>query len=138
MDKHPITIFWLRRDLRLHDNSGLYYALKSGNPVLCLFIFDKDILDELEDKDDARVTFIHQTVSELSSALTKHGSTLLIKYNKPLNAWEDILQEYNVTAVYANRDYEPYAKQRDGEIGDLLKQNKISFQLFKDQVIFER
>ena len=50
-----ISIFWFRRDLRLHDNAGLFHALNSGNPVLPIFIFDKNILDKLEDKRDRRV-----------------------------------------------------------------------------------
>jgi len=138
MDKQAVTIFWLRRDLRLHDNAGLYHALKGPNPVLCLFIFDRDILDRLEDKDDARVTFIHQTIEQINTDLQKYNSSLLVKYDTPLNAWKEVLNEYNVAAVYTNRDYEPYAKKRDSEIADMLSKKSISFKTFKDQVIFER
>lgn len=138
MDKQAVTIFWFRRDLRIHDNAGLYHALKGPNPVLCLFIFDSDILDKLEDRDDARVTFIYDTIEQLDKELNKHNSSLLVKYNKPLNAWQEVLKDYNVAAVYTNHDYEPYAKKRDGEIGDMLGQKDIGFKTFKDQVIFER
>lgn len=137
MDKTAVTLFWLRRDLRLHDNAGLYHALKGPNPVLCLFIFDRDILDKLEDKDDARLTFIYNTVNKLNEQLQEHGSSLLIKYDKPEKAWKEILSDYNVTAVYTNRDYEPYAKKRDGEIGEMLQAKGITFKTFKDQIIFE-
>jgi deoxyribodipyrimidine photo-lyase len=54
-----LQIFWFRRDLRLEDNAGLYHALKSGKPVLPIFIFDETILERLEDKKDKRVQFIH-------------------------------------------------------------------------------
>jgi deoxyribodipyrimidine photo-lyase len=138
MDKVPITLVWFRRDLRLHDNASLYHALKGPNPVLCLFIFDRDILDVLEDKDDARLTFIYNTINKLSEELAEQGSSLLIKYNKPEQAWNEILQEYNVAAVYTNRDYEPYAKKRDGDIGEMLNARGINFKTFKDQMIFER
>ncbi|WP_295767802.1 deoxyribodipyrimidine photo-lyase [uncultured Mucilaginibacter sp.] len=139
MDKKtPVTIFWFRRDLRLHDNAGLYRALKGTNPVLCLFIFDREILDKLEDKDDARVTFIYNTIEQLNKELSEHKSSLLVKYDKPEKAWEDVLKQYNVAAVYTNRDYEPYAKERDGEIGDMLKKHDIPFKTYKDQIIFER
>jgi len=136
-NKKPITLFWFRRDLRLHDNAGLYYALKSPNPVLCLFIFDKDILDHLEDKDDARLTFIYNTLNKLKDELEKHNSSLLLKYDKPEHAWKDILADYEVAAVYTNHDYEPYAKKRDTEIGEMLKGKGIEFKTFKDQIIFE-
>lgn len=137
MDKSPINIFWFRRDLRLHDNAGLYHALKGKNPVLCLFIFDRVILDKLQDKDDARVTFIYQTIEELSEELKKHGSALLVKYDQAEKAWDEILKEYYIESVYTNHDYEPYARQRDNAISEKLKKHRIAFKTYKDQVIFE-
>ena len=138
MDKTPVTIFWFRRDLRLDDNAGLYYALKDKNPVLCLFIFDRAILDKLEDKDDARVTFLYQTIIELDQELKKHGSSLLVKYNDAGNAWDQIIEEYPIAKVYCNHDYEPYARNRDDRIGAKLKDSDIAFDTYKDQVIFEK
>ena len=38
------AIFWFRRDLRLADNAGLYYALRENKNVLPIFIFDTEIL----------------------------------------------------------------------------------------------
>src|ERR1700759_3710789 len=121
MYKTTVNIFWFRRDLRLHDNAGLYHALKSTNPVLCLFIFDRAILDKLEDKDDARVTFIYQTIEELNKELKKHGSSLLVKYDDADKAWNAVIKEYTIETVYTNHDYEPYAKTRDERIRDKLK-----------------
>jgi deoxyribodipyrimidine photo-lyase len=134
----PVSIFWFRRDLRLDDNAGLYHALKSGNPVLPVFIFDKELLDQLEDKDDARVTFIYQTIKDLDKELHNHGSSLLVLYDKPQQAWGTLLKDYNITAIYTNHDYEPYARIRDEAISISLKKHNISFNTYKDQVIFER
>ena len=111
MDKQtPVSVFWFRRDLRLEDNAGLYHALKGGHPVLPLFIFDKAILDQLEDKDDARVTFIYNTIIELNKQLGKHHSSLLVIYDDALTAWQQLLKQYPIAAVYTNHDYEPYAE----------------------------
>ena len=133
-----VTIFWFRRDLRLNDNAGLYRALNSGNPVLPLFIFDKEILDYLEDKDDARVTFIHQTIEQLDKELHQLGSSLWVIYDKAAQAWDNIIQAYNITAVYTNHDYEPYAIKRDNTIKEKLNKHGIELKTFKDQVIFEK
>lgn len=139
MDKKaPLSIFWFRRDLRLDDNAGLYHALKIGNPVLPIFIFDKGILDELEDKDDARVTFIYNTIKDIGTELKKHGSSLLVLYDEPEHAWTKLLKEYEIAAVYTNHDYEPYAKKRDNNVAELLKKHNIEFKTYKDQVIFDR
>ncbi len=135
--ERPVSIFWFRRDLRLDDNAGLYHALKSGYPVLPVFIFDKDILDELQDKDDARVTFIHQTIMSLDKELRRYGSSLLVLFDRSREAWEELVTKYNVAAVYTNHDYEPAAKTRDKTIGALLKRHDIAFNTYKDQVIFE-
>ena len=137
-NKNPISIFWFRRDLRLEDNAALYHALKSDLPVLAIFIFDKVILEKLADKDDARLSYIHKSVSSLNEKLKEQGSSLLVNFNSPLQAWTEILSQYSVKEVYFNNDYEPYAISRDQEITTLLSQSNIKVNSFKDHVIFER
>ena len=137
-NKPTINICWLRRDLRLDDNAALYHALKAKNPVLLVFIFDKNILDKLENKADARVDFIHQQLTKIDEELTNKGSSLLVKHDTAENAWKEIVKNFAVEEVFTNHDYEPYAKQRDEEIEALLKQNNIALHTFKDQVIFEK
>ncbi|MBN3582861.1 deoxyribodipyrimidine photo-lyase [Algoriphagus aestuarii] len=132
-----ITIFWFRRDLRLEDNTGLYYALQQETNVLPLFIFDRVILDDLEEKDDARVSFIYDQVKSLKSQLEEKGSTLLVKYGKPEEVYQELFKEYQIESIYTNRDYEPYAKKRDKAIEALAKNQDATFLSFKDQVIFE-
>lgn len=136
--KPTINIFWFRRDLRLHDNAGLYHALKDGNPVLPIFIFDRNILDELEDKNDRRVEFIHLALQDIQQQLVKMGSSLDVRYGTPPEVYNDLLNEFNIEKVFANHDYEPYAKQRDATIEKLLKEHGTGFHTFKDQVILEK
>lgn len=138
MKKVKLSIVWFRRDLRLHDQAALFHALKGEFPVLPLFIFDKNILDKLEDRTDARVSFIHQTLQQIQQQLEQLGSSLLIKYNTPKLAWEQLLQEYDIQEVYTNHDYEPYANERDKEINNLLASRQIPFYTYKDQCIFEK
>lgn len=136
--KPTINIFWFRRDLRLKDNAGLYHALKKGMPVLPIFIFDKNILERLEDKGDARVTFIHRTLATLKKELEVLGSSLLIKYGTPEMVWAEVLKTYNVKVVFTNRDYEAYALERDAMVKGLVENEGGTFHTFKDQVIFEK
>ncbi len=133
-----INYFWFRRDLRLEDNAGLYHALKAGLPVQPIFIFDKNILDDLEDKTDARVTFIHQQIERLSEELKALGSTILVKYGRPAEVWQKIAAQPNIDTVFTNHDYEPYALERDLAIQSLLSTHGIGFKTFKDHVVFEK
>ena len=136
MIAQPITIFWFRRDLRLEDNVGLYQALQSGYPVLPLFIFDDAILEHLP-KDDARVTFIYESLSKINEKLAEFGSSLLVKKGKTQDVWQQLITEFEVKVLFFNKDYEPYAINRDQHITELLAQNGVKVQAFKDQVIFE-
>lgn len=133
-----VSIFWFRRDLRLFDNAGLYHALRSGFPVVPVFIFDTNILDELENKADKRVDFIHRQLEQMQAELVAAGSTLHVLYNTPEEAFNKLISQYDVQAVYTNNDYEPYAKERDSHIATYLEKQGISFHSYKDQVIFEK
>jgi deoxyribodipyrimidine photo-lyase len=133
-----VTVFWFRRDLRLEDNTGLFHALETGRPVLPLFIFDKAILDQLDDKTDKRVSFIHRRIQEINDVLKRFGSTLLVKYGFVHQVFQQLLDDFLVEAVYTNHDYEPYAVKRDEEVKNFLSRQGIAFRSFKDQVIFEK
>lgn len=133
------VFFWFRRDLRLFDNTGLAMALKSGYKVKPVFIFDTDILKKLENPHDRRVSFIYKKLEEIKVQLQDKGSDLWIYYGKPEVVWQDILKENpGARDIYTNRDYEPYAKERDQKIRDLCNKYHIGFHTFKDQVIFEQ
>lgn len=138
MSTKKVTIFWFRRDLRLDDNVGFLEALKGDYPVLPIFIFDKEILDKLPE-DDARVTFIYNELQKMRDTLqAEHDSSLAMFYSTPEQVFKELIADYNVQAVITNRDYEPYALERDKKIASLLEENDISFTTFKDQVIFEK
>jgi deoxyribodipyrimidine photo-lyase len=133
-----VNIFWFRRDLRLDDNVGFYEALKSEHEVLPIFIFDSEILDKLP-KDDARLTFIYETLQQMRQTLQEeHGSSIAMYHGKPKSIFKTILKDYDVDSVYTNHDYEPYATERDNRIKEFLESQNITFKTFKDQVIFEK
>tara|TARA_R110001583_G_scaffold111032_2_gene260075 strand:- start:9508 stop:10788 length:1281 start_codon:yes stop_codon:yes gene_type:complete len=136
MKKNEIAIFWFRRDLRLHDNCGLYYALRSGYKVLPIFIFDEEILSELP-KNDARVSFIYETLNTINKELLKIGSTIKIEKGNVFEVWKNLLEKYAIKEVYINKDYEPYAIKREGKLKLFLNEKGVAFKSFKDQVIFE-
>jgi deoxyribodipyrimidine photo-lyase len=128
------AIFWFRRDLRLDDNAGLYFALSENKNVLPVFILDKAILDKLENKADRRVHFIFQSLLILKQRLEAKAGSLLIVYGEPKGFFSNITPK----AVYTNHDYEPYARQRDEEVQEILLQKGVAFKTFKDQLIFDK
>lgn len=132
-----MTLFWFRRDLRLNDNHGLFKALSASEAVLPIFIFDKKILNQIP-KNDARVTFIHESLSVIQNELSKINKSLAVFYGDPKAVLEQILSENNIEVVYTNHDYEPYALKRDTDLNSFFESKNIPFKTFKDQVIFEK
>ena len=133
-----VNICWFRRDLRLADNAALHHALKSNHPVVPVFIFDKNILDDLEAKADRRVEFIHAALTEMQQALIPIESSLEVYYDFPVAAFKLLLKKYKIEKVFTNHDYEPYAISRDGAVEKLLKEAGTTFHTYKDHVIFEK
>jgi deoxyribodipyrimidine photo-lyase len=132
------SLVWFRRDLRDFDHAALYHALKNSQQVHCIFVFDTDILDKLENKQDRRVEFIWESIRELKTALQNHGGDLTVLHGKARELIPQYALQANIHAVFANRDYEPNAVKRDAEVAKELAKNKIAFHDFKDQVIFEK
>ena len=132
------SVFWFRRDIRIEDNFGLSQASKSKYPVIPIFIFDENITVHLP-KNDTRINFIHKNLKKLDDLLVeKFNSRLQVFKGNPAEIIDSIVNKYNVKEVYTNHDYEPYAIKRDNLIYNNLKNKKIPFYTFKDQVIFEK
>ncbi len=132
-----MVLFWHRRDLRIEDNAGLHKALRSNSNVQPIFIFDTTILDELP-KNDQRVLFIYLEIQRLKKEYNALGSDLYVYYGKPIAIFKELIKKENISQVFTNRDYEPYALERDKTIYELLKQHNISFIGAKDHVVFEK
>tara|TARA_B110000438_G_scaffold272925_1_gene291944 strand:+ start:2757 stop:4037 length:1281 start_codon:yes stop_codon:yes gene_type:complete len=130
------NIFWFRRDLRIEDNTALNAALNSKDPVIAIFIFDNQIVDRLP-KNDARINFIYSQLKSIDSLLKSYGSSLLVFKGNPCDIFTELISKYNINCVFSNKDYEPYALNRDKKIDIFLKKYNIKFSQFKDQVIFD-
>lgn len=131
------AICWIRRDLRLSDHAALAAACDAAEEVALLFIFDRVILDALEDRDDRRVTFIHQSLVELDERLRELGSRLVVREGNPVTVVPALAEEWGAEAVFTNRDVDPYALNRDRAVSDALESAGRELRTFKDTVVFE-
>ncbi|PKO35219.1 MAG: deoxyribodipyrimidine photolyase [Betaproteobacteria bacterium HGW-Betaproteobacteria-7] len=131
------ALVWFRRDLRDHDHAALAAALAEAGSVYCAFVFDREILDALPTRCDRRVHFIRESLVELDAALRARGGGLIVCHGRAMKEIPALARELGVTAVYANRDYEPAAKRRDADVVAALAESGIAFADLKDQAIFD-
>ncbi len=136
-NRFDTSLFIFRRDLRLLDNRGLAEATRQSRKVIAVFVFDTNILDDLRQRNDRRVTFIHDSVTELREQFRQRDSELVVLHGDPAERIPALAERVGADAVFVNRDYEPYAVLRDDGIRSSLAECGRSFHSFKDQVIFE-
>jgi deoxyribodipyrimidine photo-lyase len=138
--KYSRGLVWLRRDLRLHDNPALAAALAQSEQVHCVFVFDTDILDTLPPQ-DRRVEFIRESLVEIDAALRQaagnQAAGLIVCHGSAQAQIAALAQALEVQAVFAAKDYEPAAIQRDAAVHQTLQAQGISFTQVKDHVVFE-
>ncbi|MEY4882302.1 MAG: hypothetical protein RIS34_156 [Pseudomonadota bacterium] len=134
-------LVWFRRDLRVDDNVALWSALKTCRHVHCIFVFDSDILDGLP-RHDRRVEFIRESLVDLDESLRllsgKPGAGMIIRHGTGHQEVAGLATQLGAQVVFAARDYEPHAIDRDSKVLGALAALGISFQTVKDHVIFEK
>ncbi len=131
----PIIV-WFRRDLRIDDNTALYHASKTSAPVVPLFIFDTELIKRLP-SDGAAFDFQADALRELKQSIATLGGNLILRHGKVLDVHKWIIQELQPSALFINRDYEPYAIERDAQVAKLYQSNGIEVKTFKDIVLQE-
>lgn len=130
-------LMWFRRDLRVDDNAALYHALRACRQLLCVFVFDRAILDALP-RVDRRVEFIRESLVELEAELRTLGGGLIVRHAVAEEDIAPLARALEVQAVFANRDDEPAALARDAKVLGALANGGISFHTYKDQAVFDR
>jgi deoxyribodipyrimidine photo-lyase len=130
-------LVWLRRDLRVDDHAALHHALSECRRVLCLFVFDRTILDPLPDRADRRVEFIRDSLQAMQERLQPMGGGLLVAHGEARQVIPAVAAALGAQAVYVARDYEPDAIRRDQAVAARLQADGRELLGCKDQVVFD-
>ena len=129
-----LILFWHRRDLRVSDNIGLCHATQKSSKLVGVFCLDPNILEN-DDVAPARVTYMIGCLEKLQERYQEKGSKLLILQGKPEKVIPELATTLEATAVYWNKDVEPYAKQRDEQVQQALEKADITVETFWDQLL---
>lgn len=127
-NRKPLSIVWLRRDLRLHDHAALFHALAKPGHVQPVFVFDTEVLVRFANPADRRLSFIANALIDIDSQLKKRGGGLLVLHGKASEVMPKLQKALGATEIFAAEDYEPSARERDALVRPTL---------VKDQVIFD-
>ncbi len=118
-----IALWWIRRDLRLHDQIALTAALRAADAVIPVFILDP----VLRSVSPRRQAFLMAALQALDHALRKRGSYLVVRAGPPLETLGALMAETGARLIFAEEDFTPYARERDERIAHQLPLHRIGF-----------
>ncbi len=109
----PLSLVWLRRDLRLYDHAALQAALDAGGEVQPVFIFDTDILARFDNPRDRRLSFIAHALCSIHAELRTKGGGLLVLHGRAAEIMPRLMAEINAQRLFVAEDFEPETIKRD-------------------------
>ena len=134
---HPPVIHWFRRDLRLSDNTALHAALQTKQPVLPVYILS-NWKTAHRWTGSARQQFLCNSLASLNDSLEKLHSRLLIRSGNPVEQLRKLCIETGATAIYTNRDPDPFGRSTEEQLAKLARELGIKFHVFKDHALHEQ
>lgn len=136
MKPYTLSIHLFRRDLRLDDNTALMAALSKSEAVIPIFIFDERQLSHPFKSDNA-FQFMLNSLLELDQQLREMGSQLYFFKGIPHEIIDRILSVKKVEALFLNRDYTPFSRERDQSIANVCEAAGVHFNTFADALLNE-
>ncbi len=130
--KYRRAIVYMRRALRVHDNTALWFAQKEAEeviPIMCLSP------DKRYEKDTPRRRFVTASMWDLEKSLRRLGSSLTVRRGDPTIEIPQAAVDYEADAVFAVRGCDPATAKRDQRIDVALKKAARSWIALDDRVL---
>ncbi|KAG1668259.1 Deoxyribodipyrimidine photo-lyase [Nymphon striatum] len=135
LENGPIIV-WFRNDLRLADNAALLAASQSGNPIICIYIFD-DTADETTRYGGAQLWWLHHSLHSLRESLAKIGGKLILRRGIPEQIIKDLITETDAKTVLWNRRYATQHIERDSKLKSDLKEDGLTVVSYDGALLHE-
>jgi deoxyribodipyrimidine photo-lyase len=129
------SLFIFRRDLRLYDNIALLQALEQSSSVIPCFIFTPEQIRFNPYRSDRSLQFLIESLEDLMEQIKKRGGRLYLFFGSPHKVVARCIRELRIEALFVNRDYTLYSKNRDATISDVCKKNEVAFHFFDDALL---
>jgi deoxyribodipyrimidine photo-lyase len=131
------SAFVFRRDLRLHDNTGLVRAVEASEEVLPCFVFDPAQVEPARNPYFGAPAFqvMLEALEDLDGQLAAAGGRLYRFRGEPAAVVGRLLDEHGTEAVFVNRDYTPFSEARDARIAEACAARNAPFHRSHDLLL---
>lgn len=134
---YPLSLNIFHRDLRLDDNSSLIEALKQSEQVIPCFIFDSRQIDQNSYMNNNSTQFMANSLNELALSLSLKNGRLYFFYGNTEEIINSLISTLPINAIYQNRDYTPFSRDRDNKIKALCQKHSVDFHSYADALLHE-
>ncbi|MGR8930260.1 MAG: cryptochrome/photolyase family protein [Gammaproteobacteria bacterium] len=135
--RYSLSLFIFRRDLRLIDNTGLNAALQKSARVLLCFVFDPRQIESHDYQSQPGLQFMLESLLDLRRQIQQQGGRLFLFEGLPHNILVQLHRLYKIEAVFVNRDYTPFSRQRDADLSEACIPLGIHFHSHSDLLLNE-
>ena len=138
MTKSKNGLFIFHRDLRIDDNIGLNYASENCEILYTCFIFTPEqVTNANKYKSSNSVQFMIESLQELKTTINEKNGNLLCFYGNTKHVLKYLINKLDINSVFFNRDYSPYAIERDTELIKLCEKNNVNCETSSDYYLYE-
>ena len=128
------SLVWLRQDLRLRDNPALHAALQSRQPVILLYVYDTAAEPALG---GASNWWLHHSLAALQAEIEKKSGKLILRRGAAAEIIIEFCTAHEISKIYLNRCYEPYAVQRDTALKTQFTKQNIEWHSYNSALLAE-
>ena len=133
MSNAPVIV-WFRRDLRIADNPALTEAVKTGRPLICLYILETETERKLG---GASQWWLHHSLKSVSQNLEKIGGKLILRKGQAFRILDMLIEEIGADTIFWNRRYDLAPREIDSAIKADLTQRGLSVKSFRANLLSE-
>ncbi len=131
----PVSLVWLRRDLRLFDHAAFAAAALQGGPVQPVFLFDTDILARFNRPDDRRLTLIAQALCRMHEQLAGKGGGVIVLHGRAPDVLPFVCRALACRHLFLAEDFEPATRRRDADVEQAIG-GEVEFIRVADHLLF--
>jgi deoxyribodipyrimidine photo-lyase len=125
------AIVWLRRDLRITDNTALAAAVERAVNVVPVYVLS-DWMESHRWTGPHRQHFLCGCLASLDRNLAAIGGRLIIRRGLAIEELSKLVRETRAQAIFFNRDPDPFGRKVEADLAAFGSQTGLEITGFKD------
>jgi deoxyribodipyrimidine photo-lyase len=134
------SLVWFRADLRVENNPALRSAFEQSKEIAAVYFFSKKQSNK-HNEANVKINFLIKNLYSLAEKLDELNVPLTIinsdGFEDDQNLITNFIKKKNIHKVFFNNQFGEDESTRDKLVKNYLEKNKINFETFNDQVVYE-